>query len=225
MELSPLQYFELIKSFMEEHSDHEIAQKQIAYMKDNFEYYGLQAPTWTAFAKSTFKEKGIFTDDRLKTFVRHCMEDDHREMHYIALQMVEKAIKKQPKEFIDFLEELILTNSWWDSVDWIKKMVGIHFKRFPELRDPITRKWMDSGNMWLQRVCIIFQLTYKHDTDAALLFKYILEVKDSQEFFLQKAAGWALRQYSKSNPDLVKEFIESNVLPKLTVREGMKYIK
>ena len=83
---------------------------------------------------------------------------------------------------------------------------------------------MDSGNMWLQRVCLIFQLTYKHDTDSELLFKYILELKDSKEFFIQKAAGWALRQYSKFNPELVKEFIESNELPKLTVREGSKYL-
>ena len=63
-----------------------------------------------------------------------CFEDAYREIHYSGLQMIEKKIKKQPADFIDFLEECIQTESWWDSVDWINKLVGIHFKRYPNLQ-------------------------------------------------------------------------------------------
>jgi 3-methyladenine DNA glycosylase AlkD len=140
--------------------------------------------------------------------------------------MVQKVQKKQGPEFIDFLEELITAKSWWDSVDWLAKLVGIHFKRYPALILPVTERWMASGNFWLQRVCLIFQLTYRQKTDFDLMKKYILQVAPSKEFFLQKGAGWALRQYSKTNPQGVADFIETNPqLAPLTKREGLKWLK
>jgi len=137
---------------------------------------------------------------------------------------VQKTLKAKAPEFIEFLEELILANSWWDTVDWISKLVGMHFKRFPQLIVPVTERWMDSGNFWLQRVCLIFQLSYKEKTDADLMFKYVRRVADSKEFFLQKGAGWALRQYSRTNPEAVREFLASTRLSALTKREAMRLI-
>ena len=82
---------------------------------------------------------------------------------------------------------------------------------------------MASGQLWLQRVCLIFQLTYKEKTDAELLFRYVRQVADSKEFFLQKGAGWALRQYSKTDPAAVRNFLDTTRLSSLTRREGGKY--
>ena len=84
---------------------------------------------------------------------------------------------------------------------------------------------MDSGNMWLQRVSLIFQLTYKENTDEALMFGYIRRLSGSKEFFIRKGAGWALRQYSKTAPEAVKQFVESNKLAPLTKREALKWLK
>ena len=81
-----------------------------------------------------------------------------------------------------------------------------------------------SGELWLQRVCLIFQLMYKEKTDAGLLFGYIRQVAGSKEFFLQKGAGWALRQYSKTNPDAVRRFLAETTVAPLTRREGGKYL-
>jgi 3-methyladenine DNA glycosylase AlkD len=140
--------------------------------------------------------------------------------------MVEKVVKKQPEGFIDFIQELITTKSWWDTVDWISKFVGIYFQRFPHLVKPVTERWMASGNIWLQRVCLIFQLSLKDKTDFALMCDYILRLADSKEFFIQKGAGWALRQYSKLNPVAVTGFIETHPqLAPLTKREGLKWLK
>lgn len=135
-------------------------------------------------------------------------------------------MKKNPEEFISFYEELIQTKSWWDTVDWIRKMVGVHFQRFPHLIIPTTEKWMASNDIWLQRICLIFQLTYKEKTDFALMKKYILQLANSKEFFIQKGAGWALRQYSKTNGKGVAEFINANPqLAPLTKREGLKWLQ
>ncbi len=222
----PKYYLQHIKSIYQENGDPERAQGQMKYMRNKFEYYGLKAHEWVAILKDIFKEHGIYNGEELKTFVRLCMEDEYREINYAGLQMVEKQMKKSPEEFIGFYEELIQTKSWWDTVDWIRKFVGIHFQRFPHLIIPTTEKWMAAENIWLQRICLIFQLTYKEKTDFELMKKYILELAGSKEFFIQKGAGWALRQYSKTNQEGVINFIENNPqLAPLTKREGMKWMK
>ena len=224
--LLPNPYHQHIQSTFQAAGDPERAQQQMAYMRNQFEYYGLKAPEWVALAKEIFANLGIPEGEELKTLVRLCMDDEYREVNYFALEMVQKVQKKQPEAFIEFFEELITTRSWWDTVDWLSKLVGIHFRRFPHLIVPITERWMASGNMWLQRVCIIFQLLYKDKTDAELMFRYILELQDSKEFFIQKAAGWALRQYSKTNAEAVVTFIGRHPgLAPLTKREGVKWLK
>lgn len=208
------------------HGDPATAEGQMKYMRNQFDFMGLKAPQWVALSKEFFNENGMFDGEELKGFAHMCMEDEYREMNYLGLQMVEKRIKKQPEDFIEFLEELVRTRSWWDTVDWVNKLVGIHFRRFPELTIPVTEHWMDSGNFWLQRICLIFQLTYREKTDFELMKKYILRLADSNEFFIQKAAGWALRQHSKTNAQAVIDFIEKNPqLANLTKREGLKWLK
>ena len=80
--------------------------------------------------------------------------------------------------------------------------------------------------MWLQRTALIFQLSYKEDTDAELLYSLIDRTLGSKEFFINKASGWALRQYSKFNPESVRNYIDSrrDQLAGLTIREGSKYL-
>jgi 3-methyladenine DNA glycosylase AlkD len=219
-------YYEYARSIFAEKGNEEIAQGQAAYMKYNFSYFGLKAPVWTALSKAIFIEKGVFSGEDLMDFVNICFEDDHREMHYLALEMVQKVIKKQDENFIDFITFVLSTKSWWDSVDWIApKLAGEHFKRFPHLITPVTEQWMASGNKWLQRSAIIFQLKYREKTDFDLLSKYILEIAGSKEFFLQKGAGWALREYSKRNPSTVMDFVAKNPqLSNLTKREATRLI-
>jgi 3-methyladenine DNA glycosylase AlkD len=223
--ISPEEYFKLVNQQFANAGNPEVAQGQMKYMRYQFEYFGLKAPVWTPIVKRMLKENGVLTREELKRFVRLCFEDDHREMHYAGLQMLEKQIKKENREMIHFLEECILANSWWDTVDWISKLVGWHFIRFPELQYPTCEKWILSNEMWLERVAIIHQLSYREKTDDRLLFDLILKKADSKEFFIQKACGWALRNYSRTNKEAVSEFVSNHVLPALTIREGMRLIK
>jgi len=223
--LTPKAYLEEVLTFLHESGRPEIAEGQMNYMRNQFEYYGVKAPVWIKFSREIFKSEGVFRGEDLKTFVRMCFEEDHREVHYFGIQMLERVSKKEDENFIEFLEELILTKSWWDTVDWISKMVSWHFVRFPNQIRPVTERWMSSEEMWLMRVAIIFQRYKKYPTDEKLLFEYILRVKDSEEFFIQKACGWALRDQSKTNPQSVINFIEKNNLKPLTKREGLKWLK
>ncbi len=222
---TPEAYFDFVKSSFEKMGDPEVAQGQVRYMRDQFEFFGMKAPVWYPFSKKLIKEKGALMGDDLKKFVRMCYEDDHREMQFFGIEMVQAGLKNQPAEFADFLEELISTKSWWDTVDWLAKLVGIHFKNHPEIIRPVTERWMQSGNIWLQRSCMIFQLLYHEKTDAALLFEYVRRLRFSNEFFIQKGAGWALRQYSKQNPAAVIDFVSNTELAPLTKREALKWLK
>lgn len=223
--ITPEAYYNLVKDTFRQHGRADIAQGQMAYMRNQFEFFGLKMPQWTLHTKAIHTEQGIPQGEELYQLVRLCFEDEHREMHYFALETLQKTLKKQPANCIDFLEELICTRSWWDTVDWINKLVGIHFKRFPELIQPTVARWMDSGNFWLQRVCMIFQLTYREKTDEVLLFDCVRKLATSKEFFLQKGAGWALRQYGKTRPEAVREFLAKNPVSALTKREAMKSLK
>ena len=48
--------------------------------------------------------------------------------------------------------------------------------------------------------------------------------RTTPEFFIQKAIGWALRTYSKTDAAWVRDFIATHELSKLAVREGSKYL-
>lgn len=222
--MTPADYYALVRETFRTQGSPDIAQGQMAYMRNQFEFFGLKMPQWMALTKVIHAKKGIPEGEDLKTLVRLCFEDEHREMHYFGLETLQKSLKKQPAECIHFLEELIQTRSWWDTVDWINKLVGLHFRKYPELIKPVTARWMASENFWLQRVCLIFQLTYKDKTDAVLLFDYVQRLAGSKEFFIQKGAGWALRQYAKTNPEAVVEFVEKTRLAPLTRREALKHV-
>jgi len=71
----------------------------------------------------------------------------------------------------------------------------------------------------------LFQLGYKKETDFELLSEIIRENLDSDEFFINKAIGWSLRQYAYIDPKAVKDFVKSTQLHPLSRREALKHIK
>jgi 3-methyladenine DNA glycosylase AlkD len=116
--------------------------------------------------------------------------------------------------------------SWWDTVDTISGgPLGIHFQRFPKVRERYLARWRASDNIWLRRATILFQLNYKKETDFDLLCEIIRENLNSKEFFINKAIGWSLRQYARHDPQAVKGFVTSIPLHPLSRREAMKHLE
>lgn len=128
MQLSIDDYFQTVRRLLCDNGDPAYAQKQIAYMKNHFDFYGLNAPLWLRLSKDFFNQNGLFDGDDLKTFVRLCFDEPQRELQYIAIEMTQHQLKKQSEDFVYFLEELILTKSWWDSVDWLANIKNQRFK-------------------------------------------------------------------------------------------------
>ena len=100
----------------------------------------------------------------------------------------------------------------------------MYFQKFPGKKEEVITRWRKSDNLWLNRTSLIFQLKYKDDVDFNLLKDLIKQFQPNKEFFIQKAIGWSLRQYSKFNPDAVKDFIEEINLQGLALREAKKYL-
>lgn len=215
----------LLTQMLKNHRNEENAVAMEKYMKNQFPYLGIKTPERRAIEKQFFKETGILTQPFNKDFVWTLWEMDEREYQNVALDYIEKSLKKLQKEDLPFFEKLIITKSLWDTVDVIgPKAVGEIARRYPEVIEETINSWSTHENMWLRRAAILFQLKYKQQTNEALLYQYIVKSADSKEFFIQKAIGWALREYSKTNPESVKQFIEGHKLAPLSVREGSKYL-
>jgi 3-methyladenine DNA glycosylase AlkD len=139
--------------------------------------------------------------------------------------LLEKKSKKAGVQTAELIEQLIVTKSWWDTVDALAAIhAGALFSRYPELVKLYIPRWMKSGNMWLQRSAILFQLKYKKNTDETLLFDCMRQLSGSREFFIRKAIGWALREYGKTNPAAVMDFVARQPLSPLSYREATRRI-
>jgi 3-methyladenine DNA glycosylase AlkD len=219
-------YVTNIKLIFDAKRDPKNAIPMAKYMKHEFEFLGIKTPVRRDLLKEFHKQDGFPEITELKEIVLDLWGLPAREYQYFALSLLRKFSQEVPEEFIDLYEYLIITKSWWDSVDGIASwLVGVHFLRFPELKNKYIGKWMTSGNMWLQRTCILFQLGYKDKTDVMLLGQIIMSVADSKEFFLRKAIGWALREYSKTDHQAVINFVENNELSLLSNREAYKWMQ
>ncbi len=222
--LEPEAYVSLIREVFLAKGDPVRAEQQRAYMRHQFDYCGLRAPEWMALLKTIFTAHGTFTGKDLKKFVEVCYAQEYRELHYAGLEMMQRRLKEQSASWIRVLERCIQTESWWDTVDWLAKLTGMHFKRFPEWQHLYAYQWIRSDNLWLQRVAIIHQLFYREETDEKLLFDMIRYQEGNKEFFIQKACGWALRQYAKTKPGRVRWFIDHHPVSALALREARKQL-
>jgi 3-methyladenine DNA glycosylase AlkD len=219
-------FVKLLLERLQAAADPERAQQMAAYMRDQFAFLGVKAPIRKEIVRGVLKEYGRPQPEYWDQLAKLCFaENTPRELQYTLGDLLVPVKKKLPETMLPTIETLILTTSWWDTVDWLAPHLAasIMLGR-AELTREVTERWIDSDNIWLQRSAIIFQLHYKEKTNETLLFDYILSRADSKEFFVQKGAGWALRQYSKTAPRPVAAFIEQHVLPPLTVREGLKIL-
>ena len=195
-------------------------------MKDQFDYLGLPSPIRKELAKSFYAEHGYPTPEELRSVVEKCWHLTYREYKYFAMELMARMKKKAGHDAIFLYEKLITDGSWWDTIDHLAPvLVGYHFQEYPEERGKYLNKWIASDNIWLQRSCILFQLKYKSDTDTRLLSSIIIELKDSKEFFIRKAIGWILREYSKTDPGFVIRFVQNHDLSGLSHREALKWLE
>ncbi len=209
---------------LEENRNELLAESMSKYMQDKFRFLGVRGTTRTEIYKKYFpdarKTKTIDWD-----FVENCWNKEEREFQYVVVYYLKAMQKFLKREDISRLKYLIVTKSWWDTVDLLAKVVGSLIIRI-EGYDQIMLEWSKDSNIWLRRVAILYQLSLKDKADKQVLDKILVNNLGDSEFFINKAIGWALRDYSKYNPEWVREFIKKNKenMANLSIREASKYI-
>ena len=208
----------------EENRNEERARQMSAYMRNLFPFLGIQTPKRRElsreFLKEARKKQAIDWE-----FVKRCWAKEEREYQYLALDYLKRMEKWLTARDTVKLKELALDKSWWDTVDVIDKLIGNIALNHPKINEKLL-EWSVADNIWLRRIAINHQRGRKEKTDTQLLEKVIVNNLGQTEFFIQKAIGWALREYSKTDPEWVRRFIkkhEGKMAP-LSIREASKYL-
>ena len=209
---------------LEENRNELLAESMSKYMQDKFRFLGVRGASRTEIYKKYFpearKSKLIDWD-----FIEICWNKEEREFQYAVVYYLKVMQRFLKREDISRLKYLIVTKSWWDTVDLLAKVVGSLVIRI-EGYDQIMLEWSKDSNIWLRRVAILYQLSLKDKVDEQILDNILVNNLGDNEFFINKAIGWALRDYSKFNPEWVREFIKKNKdnMANLSIREASKYI-
>ncbi|EOH95670.1 DNA alkylation repair protein [Enterococcus moraviensis ATCC BAA-383] len=202
----------------------EKAKQMAAYMKNLFPFAGVTAPERATVEKELLKISKKMPFTKLLDLVRFYYQKPEREYQYLAIDLATVNVKRFSFEEMICFKPFVITKAWWDSVDAWRKFFGLwgahHFEEMPQL----FAAFFGEEDFWHRRIAINLQLLYKEKTNTVLLKKAIIYDKTTDEFFIQKAIGWSLRQYSKTDPDWVKTLIETTKLSPLAIREGSKYL-
>lgn len=192
-----------------------------AYMKDIAPFIGVATPERRALVKKIAKSLSTPTSDELGATARKLWKLDEREFQYAACDLIGIHWAQADKDFLaDHVEDLIVSKSWWDTVDSLGS-VAISPLTDKYGCEKLMDKWNKSSNMWLNRAAIQHQRGRKYETDVKLILKYCDDHSESNEFFIVKAIGWALRDISKIDPRSVRDFLKSHPdLGRVAVREA-----
>ena len=216
--------FNLVKELFENAQNSENADSMSAYMKNKFGFYGIPSPErkniYKDFIKSEKKSKKIDWD-----LLDKCYKDGHREFQYLVYDYLLAMKKYLVYEDTEKICKYIVTKSWWDTTDFLCEVIGDIGLRDTRVGE-LMLEWSKNENIWIKRSAILHQLAYKDKTDTGLLEQIISNCLGSDEFFINKAIGWALREYSKTSPEWVESYINQhkNELSSLSIKEASKYI-
>ena len=194
------------------------------YMKNLFSFYGIKTEERRAIFHDLLKSNKQEISENFREIALTLLKKEFRELHYCGIEILIKNLKKNyQKDDIKLIETFLITNSWWDSVDTISKyLLGQYLIEFPKETEKVIERFSNSENMWLNRSAILFQLGYKKITNHELLFSECVKHSQSKEFFIQKAIGWALREYGSVNPGLVLNFVNNTDLKPLSRKEAIR---
>ena len=193
-------------------------------------YAGVATPEVRAIAREVFGAARLDDATRWSATIQSIWRGaKYREERYAAIALARWPAHQAHRTLsaLPLYEEMIVTGAWWDYVDEIAShLIGELLERYPEQLRPILTQWSRDDDLWKRRSAILAQLGFKDATDRRALFAWIEPSLSSKEFFLRKAIGWALREYSKHAPELVRQYVDDHAdeLSPLSRREAMKAI-
>ena len=223
--LSQLNYLELLDS-LGQFATSSRKLKMEAYMRNQFVFMGVMATERKECFKNWYKKLEISSEEDLLLLAKKLWKSEYRELKYCTIDLLLKFKKLWTAKSYTFFLDMIVSDSWWDTVDMIaSNLVGQYLlKHDPEMWEKESQAFIDSNNLWLQRTALIFQLKYKNRLHKSLLERNITQLKKNSDFFIQKAIGWSLREASKTYPNWVREIIYGLDIEGLAKKEASKYL-
>ncbi len=219
---------QFVQSQLSDLANPEDAVHMAAYMKTEMPFYGVRKPILNDIMKQAIKKFPVISQEDYENAIMSLWNLTHREEKHAAIAIAKGVPEYIIPNSIPIYEKLIREGAWWDYIDDISQnLVG---KVLLENRDEVEKimdKWVHDKDMWIRRSAILSQNRHKENTDYERMFSYCLARANESEFFIRKAIGWALREHSKTSPNLVLEFLRnhSHELSSLSVREGFKHLK
>lgn len=213
-----------IKKLFEQQENKEKSIEMSKYMRNLFNFYGIQTPKRKSIYKDFLKKEKKLKQIDWK-FLDKCYQDEHREFQYLVYDYLIALNEFLTYNDIPKIEKYIKNKQWWDTIDFFDQVIGKIGLRDNKV-DDLMLEWSKDKDFWIRRIAIDHQLGRKEKTNTELLEKIIINNFESDEFFINKAIGWALRDYSKTNPEWVKNFINKykSKMDKLSIKEASKYI-
>lgn len=198
-----------------------------AYMRDQFDFLGIPAKARERLGREAIAGLARPTEADAIAVALAMWARDEREYQYFACWYLRRFVKVLGPGFLPTAEHLLVTRSWWDTVDELaQNVVGDIVLRHREL-GAVMDEWIESDDIWLARTAILHQNRWKAETDAERLFRYCERRAGDREFFIRKAIGWALREHTRVDAPAVRRFVETHdeVLSGLSKREALKWLE
>ncbi|RLD20943.1 MAG: DNA alkylation repair protein [Bacteroidetes bacterium] len=219
-------YLQPLQLAFRQHANADIAAPMEKYMKDRYEYFGIKSPLRKEIYREHKLKYGLIPPAETEEIIKWCWQQPQREYQYFAMEFLGRAAKKADLDSINLYVYMITNKAWWDTVDFIAtNLVGAYLKIFSDMTIDLTGEWMASKDIWLQRTCLLFQLKYKSATDTDLMHGFICQLSGSKEFFIRKAIGWVLREYSKTDAEFVVDYVNKYPISGLSQREALKWLQ
>ncbi|WP_262315620.1 DNA alkylation repair protein [Lacticaseibacillus parakribbianus] len=200
------------------------APQMAAYMKNQFPFLGVQSVARRAQSRPWLQAAKTRPVPTVLTRVRELYARPEREYQYVAVDLALAVAPRLSLADLLALRPLVTEKPWWDTVDAWRGVYGAALARHQDWRNPLYGMFAERPAMWERRIAITLQLMEKANTDRDLLTAAIVYDRQTDEFFIQKAIGWALRQYSKTDPQWVRDFLANHTLSRLATREGSKFL-
>lgn len=210
----------------ERERDPEIAVSMAAYMRGQFPFLGIPAPRRVAIQRIALAALPRPTEPEINEAMTALWGLHEREFQYAACDILRRNAGALSASFLPTARMLIETKSWWDTVDTLAANVVGTTVRNDRSGVSTMDQWVADSNIWVARCAILHQLKWKKETDTERLFRYCLLRADEREFFIRKAIGWALREYSKTDAAAVRGFVADHEtrLSILSKREALLWL-
>jgi 3-methyladenine DNA glycosylase AlkD len=223
---SPQELADFVSGRLAQLADPVRAIPMAAYMRTTQPFHGVAKPQVAILIREALK---LFPCPDQLTYEQNVLvlwQLPHREEKYVAISYA-----RQPKFFtmksVPLYERIIREGAWWDLVDETASYLvgGVLANARPSM-EPLLDGWILDPDLWIRRTALLSQLRHKQETNEAQLFRYCLQLAPEREFFIRKAIGWALREYSKTAPKAIMKFLKANraKLSPLSQREGAKHL-